>query len=272
MRFFNYFKFLLMPNTRNALLLIILMFPISTIGQSEFKQPWLDKTRPLIIDAYQGNHINWNKMAKDKRVRAVIHRASIGMRADTKFKERKREAKKRGYHWGSYHLGRPGEPIKQADFYLKNAEPDKSDLLVIDIEAIGGNNMRLADAIVFANRVKEKTGRLPLIYSNHTVTKHISDNFGLKDIFKDMPLWYARFRNDIPNFPSGTWKSYTLWQFACEINCARYSKHPGGKRRYDCNEAQPGCPYQVPGTDRCMDINVYFGTGDELKKRWPFTK
>jgi GH25 family lysozyme M1 (1,4-beta-N-acetylmuramidase) len=49
---------------------------------------------------------------KDKRVVAIIHRATIGFRVDTKYAERKVEAKKRGYKWGGYHYGKPANPIK----------------------------------------------------------------------------------------------------------------------------------------------------------------
>lgn len=252
------------------LLILITFLGANAFAQTEFNQPWLVKSRPLIIDAYQGNDIEWGQLKTDPRVKAVIHRASIGMRVDTKYAARMKEAKKRGYLWGSYHLGKTGDPIKQAELYLSVAKPDSKDLMVIDIEAIGGSNMSLANAMVFAKHIRSKTGRLPLIYSNNNVTKHISDNFGRSNLFSKMPLWYARFRDEIPKFPSGTWKSYTLWQFACEINCAQY-KIRNGKRKYDCRKTQAGCPYEVAGTDRCMDINVFYGDAQELSNEWPFT-
>src|SRR4029453_3866228 len=54
---------------------------------------------------------------------AIIHRATIGDRADRKYAERRDEAKKRGYKWGAYHLGKRGDPLKQADFFLETEKP-----------------------------------------------------------------------------------------------------------------------------------------------------
>lgn len=70
-------------------------------------------------------------------------------------------------------------------------------------------------------------------------------------------MWYARFKPTVTDFPKGTWDSYTLWQFSSEINCK-----PGHR---------DSCLYTVPGTETDMDMNVFYGTVDELRKEWPFT-
>src|SRR4026207_2167771 len=88
---------------------------LSVLSQSsDFYQPWKDPNVALAIDPFEGNDIDWELLATDKRVVAIIHRATIGDRVDRKYHERKIEAKKRGYKWGAYHLGKPGDPIKQA--------------------------------------------------------------------------------------------------------------------------------------------------------------
>ena len=68
-----------------------------------------------------------------------------------------------------------------------------------------------------------------------------------KTIFSKTPLWYARFVEKIENFPQKIWSTYTLWQFSSEIKVQ----------------------YSIPGTKSDMDINVYNGSVEELKKRWP---
>ena len=71
---------------------------VAAFAQSpEFNEPWKNPNIALAIDPYEGNDINWDKLATDTRVVAVIHRATIGDRADRKYAERKIEAKKRGY-------------------------------------------------------------------------------------------------------------------------------------------------------------------------------
>ena len=69
-------------------------------------------------------------------------------------------------------------------------------------------------------------------------------------------LWYARFKATVTDFPKGIWDTYTLWQFSSEINC-----------RAD-NRAV--CLYTVPGTPYDMDVDVFNGTIDELRRNWPF--
>src|SRR5262249_26162210 len=73
--------------------------PSSKAQSSEFSEPWKNPNVALAIDPYEKNNIDWEQLATDKRVVAIIHRATIGFRADAKYAERKIEAKKRGYKW-----------------------------------------------------------------------------------------------------------------------------------------------------------------------------
>src|SRR4029077_6472679 len=108
-----------MKRTPIILLLVFLSCRFVSLAQSsEFSEPWKNPKIALAIDPFEGNDINWELLATDTRVVAIIHRATIGDRADRKYAVRKIEAKKRGYKWGAYHFGKPGDPIKQADFFL----------------------------------------------------------------------------------------------------------------------------------------------------------
>src|SRR5258705_7523382 len=132
-----------MKRSRLIVLALILMptFMISyrssaVLAQSvEFNEPWKNPQIALAIDPYEGNEIDWQKLGTDARVVAIIHRATTGDRADRKYAERRDEAKKRGYKWGAYHLGKPGEPLKQADFFLETVKPEADDLLALDLES-----------------------------------------------------------------------------------------------------------------------------------------
>jgi hypothetical protein len=95
-----------------------------------------------------------------------------------------------------------------------------------------------------------------MLYGNHSVVLEISNKYGRDNAFASAPLWYARFRPDVPDLPTSVWKTYTLWQFSSEINCKK--GRPGG------------CLYTVPGTNPDMDINVYNGSVKDLRARWPF--
>lgn len=228
--------------------------------QTEFQEPWKEPTKAIVLDPYQSNAIDWEQVATDTRVVAIIHRATVGLsKVDKRYNERKSEALTRGYKWGSYHLGKNSDPIKQADFYLATVSPGEDEVLALDIESFdpaSANFMSIDKARSFIKRIKEKTGRYPLVYGNHAVIKAISNKAGTDGVFSNTPLWYARFRKTVPDFPQGTWKSYTLWQFSSEINCAK--------------ETESNCLYRVPGTLTDMDVNVFNGTVDELKAKWPF--
>jgi lysozyme len=239
---------------------LFLCLSVSGFAQSpEFHEPWKNPNIALAIDPFEGNPIDWNRLAMDKRVVAVIHRATIGFRIDQKYAERKIEAKKRGYKWGAYHYGKPGDPIEQADFFLEIVKPEKDDLIALDLESTDGTkHMSFSEARIFIERIKEKTGRYPFVYANNLVTKAIGDTYGQDPIFAKTHLWYARFRDTANDFPKGTWNTYTLWQFSSEINCSAADR--------------AACLYTVPGTEYDMDVNVYNGTVAELKAAWPFDK
>ncbi len=232
----------------------------ATFAQSpEFTEPWKNPNIALAIDPYERNYIDWEQLATDKRVVAIIHRATSGDRADRKYAERRDEAKKRGYKWGAYHLGKPGDPIKQADFFLNTAKPAPDELIALDLESVdAAKHMSFEEARVFIRRIKEKTGRYPLIYANNEVTKAISDQYGADEVFAKTRLWYARFKKKVTDFPAGTWKTYTVWQFSSEQNCS-----PGNRG---------ACLYTVPGTEYDMDVDVYNGTIEELRSKWPFDR
>ncbi len=232
----------------------------AALGQSpEFSEPWKNPKIAIAIDPFEGNDINWDLLATDTRVVAIIHRATIGDRQDRKYAERKIEAKKRGYKWGAYHFGKPGDPIKQADFFLDTVKPDKDDLIALDLESEDATkHMSFDDARTFIKRIKEKTGRYPLVYANNEVTKAISERYGADDVFAKTHLWYARFKRSVTDFPLGTWKTYTVWQFSSEMNCTPANRG--------------ACLYTVPGTAYDMDVDVYNGTIEELRSKWPLDK
>lgn len=242
---------------RLLLLFLMLTGSVTHAQTEEFNHPWTDTTTAIVLDPFQGNSINWDKVATDTRVVGVIHRGTIGSQKDTRYKARRDEAKSRGYKWGSYHLGRPGDPIKQADFYLATVAPADDEVMALDIESLDENrDMSLANARRFIQHIREKTGRYPLLYGNHAVVKEISRQFPDDEVFSKTPLWYARFKSRVTDFPGGVWSTYTLWQFSSEINCT--PAHP------------EKCLYRVPGTKTDMDVNVYHGSVADLKAKWPF--
>jgi GH25 family lysozyme M1 (1,4-beta-N-acetylmuramidase) len=218
---------------------------------SEFERPWVSPGAPLILDCYHANGIDWNLLATEPRVVAIIHKATTGSRKlDPQYLARRKEAASRGYLWGSYHLGMHGNPEKQADFYLKSVKAEENELLALDLEDVtSARYMNAAEAVRFIKRVKQRTGRYPVLYVNARSARVITEKHR-HPVFTNTPLWYAKFAGSLDPFPRGPWPSYTLWQFSSEILTQQ----------------------AVPGTAYDMDVNVFNGTMDDLRAQWPLTK
>jgi len=243
--------FALKGHRMRAAALALVVASAASLSAAEFDAPWKDPTVALVLDPYFANSIDWDKLATERRVVAIIHKATIGTaKLDPGYVKRKEEARTRGYLWGSYHWGVAGSPEKQADFYIDTVKPGPDELMALDLEdAQSKTLMNVDEAILFVERVKARTGRYPVLYTNHSSAKLIATKFK-NSVFAKTPLWYARFKAKVTDFPAGVWPTYTLWQFSSEL-LAQLS---------------------VPGTKPDMDINVFNGTAAQLKAAWPLTK
>jgi GH25 family lysozyme M1 (1,4-beta-N-acetylmuramidase) len=241
--------------------------------------PWKTASNAIVIDAYEMNIIDWDQMLTDKRIAGFISKASDGLpesftctgdhNGDTfnhcktmwrkyavsreLYQTRRMIARANGLLWGAYHLARPGNPIDQANHFIDYAAPRDDELMVLDIEGIDAEKfMSLEDAGIFAGHIKTRTGRYPMLYTNHATAKYIALHRDQYPILSRLPLWYARYKPGIRDvFPMGNWDSYALWQFSAALNC--------GKRR---------CPYRVAGALDDIDVNVAAMSATELKNVW----
>lgn len=246
---------------------------------SDFSQPWKRADRALVIDAYEYNAIDWQKLASDKKIVGFINKGSDGLApayycsgedqdvrlckalwkrhavARELFHTRRTVAKALGLKWGAYHLARPGNPIEQADNFIDFAEPAPDDLMAIDIEDNDPSLwMSLDDAEIFVRRIRARTGRYPVLYTNDVTATHIAAQRDRYRLLSRLPLWYARYKPEIgTHFPKGNWQDYALWQFSAQANCNRRS-----------------CPYRVPGTPNDIDVNVAPMSAEGLRAAWPF--
>lgn len=246
---------------------------------SDFSEPWKRADRALVIDAYEYNPIDWKKLVGDKRIVGFINKASDGVSppyacsgnatevrlckalwkrhavARELFHTRRTVAKALGLEWGAYHLGRPGDPIEQANNFLAFAEPAADDLIALDIEENDPEKwMSLKDAETFARHIHARLGRWPVLYTNGSTAMHIAENRDRYKLLSRLPLWYARYKPAIGlHFPKGHWDTYALWQFSAGANCDARS-----------------CPYRVPGTPLDIDVNVASMSAKDLRAAWPF--
>ncbi|MEM1376892.1 MAG: glycoside hydrolase family 25 protein [Pseudomonadota bacterium] len=251
---------------------------VSNVAAGEFYYHWKDKSRALVLDGYEFNEFDLVKIAENKRIVGFIHKGSDGLAAAYRcrgdeysrklcrekwrrysvgrelYHTRRALAKALGLKWGAYHLGRPGNPIEQAQHFLQYTRPTDDEIVVIDIEDNDPEKwMSLKDAERFARYIHNRLGRWPMLYTNGSTTKFIADNADEYPILSRLPLWYARFKPDIRgHFPKGNWDSYGIWQFGSHINCNKRS-----------------CLYRVDGANDDIDVNVVDMTVEELRAAWP---
>ena len=62
-------------------------------------------------------------------------------------------------------------------------------------------------------RIRARTGRYPLLYTNDVTATHIAEQRDRYWLLSRLPLWYARYKPEIAeHFRKGT--DYALWQFS----------------------------------------------------------
>jgi len=258
-----------------VLLCIGLAAPVAVA--EPFNAPWRHSNSAIVLDAYEYTLLDWEKLKINERLAGFINKASDGLpptptcgrdthcrlkwrryvAAKELFHTRKTLAKTIGLKWGAYHLARPGNPILQAQHFLRFTKPGDNDLLALDIEHNDPSRwMSLEDAETFARYVKKRMGRYPVLYTNHATAKFIAQNRKKYRLLAKLNLWYARYKSDIRNvFPMGNWPSYTIWQFSSMANCS--------KRR---------CLRRIAGADNFIDVNVVAMSPARLRKAWPFNE
>lgn len=203
-----------------------------------------------IIDIYHGNTIDLDECFQGGIV-AIIHKATQGatMR-DSKYHQRRQQAKDLGFLWGAYHFSTGGSISDQVHNFLDHARPTDDELISLDWEPSDGPDMNLDQAHHFVQMIRDETGRWPVLYGGHLLRESIGHN--PDPILRNCPLWYPRYAAAPIGIPAQVWSTYTLWQYT------------------DGDVGLAG-PIQTPGAGGA-DRNIFQGTTQELKEQWPFTR
>ena len=129
-------------------------------------------------------------------------------------------AKRLGLKLGVYHYASGGDPVAEADFFVRNIKGYVGEaILILDWEKTqnGRYHEHASWCLKFLNRVKELTGVKPLVYMSASVIK-VAD--WSKVMAGDYGLWVAGWPDnrdswDIPDFRWDVkpWPFYALWQY-----------------------------------------------------------
>lgn len=166
-----------------------------------------------------GVALKWDEVAASGQKFAFI-KATDGIEGDQKyFLEDSIAAAKAGLYVGSYHKAHPDRSATaQADQYVEALQQrdeqistDKTLPPVLDIELDNGLNPTQLQKWTkdFLERVEEKTGETPMIY---TYRWFWQNPMGNSTDFTDYPQWLAAYEDSAPTSLPGGWESMAFWQ------------------------------------------------------------
>lgn len=145
------------------------------------------------------------------------------------------EAKhKYGKAVGMYHFARGGDPVAEANWFIRCCQPlEQFDVFVLDWEIQHPDPVGWCTA--FLNRVHELTGTWALIYMNGSTL----NSYNWDDIRSRSGTWVAWYDRDPDvNLPVSGW--YTMHQYTSSGT--------------------------VPGIAGRVDMNAFYGTVEQFKK------
>lgn len=193
------------------------------------------------VSIWQGN-IDWNavKSAKDFAFIKATG-GDGGLYVDGNAYKNYYGAKAAGLPVGQYHFAGAGDPVEEAHFFVAKVSPlEENDILILDWEVSHGDPVGWCKR--FCDTVFESTGVRPIVYMSQSRTTA----YDWTPVAKDCGLWVAKYginngtlagAGDINN--TGAF-SVCAWQYTSVGSC--------------------------PGIAGNVDLNIFYGSVDQLKK------
>lgn len=206
---------------------------------------------------------------KRQGVVGVIHEATYPpFVRDSKYLDRQMGALQAGLLWGAYHYANGSDPVRQADHFLSVVSsawaqanpvtrPSAGVLLVLDFEKNGhypGGTMRADQAVTFVERIHERTGVYPGIYSGEYHLAQVLNSPRVtpaqKRTLTNCWLWVANYSKE----PRATapWNYWALWQYCGD-----------GK----CRLPRSAYPTRIANIARA-ELNIFRGNPSALQDFW----
>lgn len=206
------------------------------------------------LSHYDLMRVDFEQMAAQGIV-GVIHEATYPRNVrDDKYTARQIQATRAGLLWGAYHFANGNDPVGQADFFLRTvssawyaADPSSRPhqvLLVLDFEQnrhYPGGTMRVDQAVDFVQRIKQRTGVYPGIYSGENRIRAVLNSPKVsaeqKRILTSCWLWVANYHYQPRNV--APWNRWRLWQYTgdgvCDLPRASFPKGIANVRHAERN-------------------------------------
>ncbi len=172
---------------------------------------------------------------KNEGIVGIIHEATYpSFQRDAQYIFRQQTATRAGLLWGAYHYANGTDPVRQADHFLSvvsgawsqadAASRPAGVLLVLDFEKNGhypGGTMRADQAVAFVERIRERTGEYPGLYSGEYHLRQVLNSPKVTAAQRAMLtkcwLWIANYHYE----PRATapWSFWHLWQYCGDGKC-----------------------------------------------------
>jgi lysozyme len=206
---------------------------------------------------------------KRQGIVGVIHEATYPpFTQDPKYLDRQLGALQAGLLWGAYHYANGSDPVRQADHFLSVVSsawaranpairPSSGVLLVLDFEKNGhypGGTMRADQAVAFVERIRERTGVYPGIYSGEYHLGQVLNSPRVtnaqRKTLTNCWLWVANYSKQ----PRATapWSYWALWQYCGD-----------GK----CRLPRSAYPISIANI-RKAELNIFRGSRSDLQDFW----
>jgi len=190
---------------------------------------------------------------KAQGILGVIHEATYPrFDRDSYYGTRQNAATRAGLLWGAYHFADATDPIRQAEHFLgvvasnwrgPTLQPEGV-LLVLDFEKNGhypGGTMRVDQAVTFVERIRQRTGQYPGLYSSEYRLRQVLFNPRVtadqRRALSNCWLWIANYHHEPRD--TAPWSHWTMWQYTgdgvCDLPRASYPKSIANIKRAERN-------------------------------------
>jgi lysozyme len=187
---------------------------------------------PTVVDlsSYQAN-VDFEAL-KASGVLAVILKCTEGTTImDKTFPEKRQAAADAGMPCASYHYLHHGNVAEQMAWYINCLSPQSGERLCIDYEASDCTIDDLHEAVaalMFFNYLNGADLQIT-VYSGHL----LKDQLGTTHdplLAENTSLWLAQYTTGSPSWPSGTYPTWSLWQYTDNAEVGGYDGPVDGNR------------------------------------------
>lgn len=170
-------------------------------------------TYGIDVSHFQGA-INWDMVVRTSVEFAYMKATGGSGFEDPRFQENWHGSRQAGLLRGPYHFFYANEsPEQQVEYFLSIVGQLRSDdlppMLDVEIPSDSSKDRIQQASLKWLMLVEQKTGRLPIIYSDYSFANQYFDD----PVFSKYPLWIAEYGKSSPDVPP-VWreKGWRIWQ------------------------------------------------------------